>query len=178
MSSDDLLQTQVASKTEWATVTKQYDGDASDNDAQINLTDQNTYPMDPALGGIYTYHLDVTTNPSGYDVTRVDMASGRYSDRAHQGYVFYVSADGGSSFTEIASVGRWGGEDLDFPVDSHDPSTQYAKTSIFDDTGSALATGVDTIRIGITDTHTTWLEWDVMGETATPPPAGTVLIVR
>ena len=91
--SNDLLQTSLMS-TNWP----------SNNNINNGTTgtfnqDTGTNPGNPTQQGTYDFVLDLSSSPSGYDISQINAFTGWEGDRAGQNYTVFFSFVDGIKFT-------------------------------------------------------------------------------
>ncbi|MGJ8638608.1 MAG: lamin tail domain-containing protein [Opitutaceae bacterium] len=146
--SDDLLQTSLLSTT-W-----QANNNINNGTTGAFSVDDGVNPASVTGVGSKDFVLDLTANPEGYDISQINAYSGWNDNRAGQAYTVYFSVVGDPAFVQITpsqvSVAATG---------------QSLVTSVFDDGGALLGSGVDVIRfdVGTNGNGNVWREIDVMG---------------
>jgi MprA protease rhombosortase-interaction domain-containing protein len=115
------------------------------------------------------FHMDLSTNTLGYDITEINSFSGWGSGLALQDFTLEFSTVGSLSFT---SIGRF----------TYSASNTTHVVSVFEDVTGILGSGVDVIRFthhsGSGDARGSYRELDVLGSpTVIPEPGTAVLLV-
>ncbi len=128
--------THEGSSASWATLT----------DGQVGLAADKTVSVTPNNGDSVTFALDLTSAPTGHNITSFDSyCAWPDSGRDNQNYTLqYSTVADPTTFITIATVNNGSGN----PINS-------THTSITDTTGT-IATGVHSIRLNFAGQENTW----------------------
>ena len=109
--------------------------------------------------------MDTSVNTLGYDITSIAAYSGWIDNRAGQNYSVSFRTVGSATFSPAIIT-----------VDEA-ASGESLVTTVVDNGGALLATGVDAIRIevGVNGAVNVWREVDAFGIATIPEPSGALL---
>ena len=141
---------------------KDYSGASNDSTGSFGSTNNGTY----------TFTLNTTLFPHGYELNQIDILSGFDGRRISHNYTIDVSFVGDASFVELIRVPLVGTN-----TDSGTTGTRFEiQTAVTEDSTGILATGVDQIRFTFRNdsNETVYREIDVFGAGVVVPEPSTL----
>ena len=185
---NDLIDANSSTLASWTRDKNPFFEDITLNDGQGHPTTSAagtywpvTFGDKGKLPATYTYNLDVSTNPQGYDIQEIRSYAGwneNGSTLANQKYELLVSTLGNAEFTSLGTFTYT-------PFAATDTNTAAAtKVTLTEDTTGVIASGVDALQFVLMDTGlaigidgNVYHEIDVIGVATVPEPATVWLLV-
>lgn len=155
----DLFQTTSLTSTNFPVNTNIANGSTG-----IRSEESTNNPANVVFPSTFDFILNIDANPLGYDISSIATYTGWNDNRAGQNYTVSFSLVGSEDFTEVLVVNQAA-------------NATSLVTTITDDAGALLGTGVDVIRfdIGISGAENVYREIDAFGVATVPEPSVSLL---